>query len=237
MEVLSVGSVLWRRRLALALGLLAVVGLWFAKGDTRPTSSGAAFTRVALDTATSQLVASAPAGAPTLAWRASLLAHLVATDAVKRQVAGRLGVPADRLAVVDPTLAVPAVPASLPKGVAEAAALTTAPYVLSVYLVDGSLPIVSIEAAAPHRDGAVRLARAATSVLESESSSGLDPRMQPFVVESIAPIHATTLVAGGGRLKATAAAVVLFGLWCAVVAFGPALVGRLSHPWRRAPAA
>jgi hypothetical protein len=236
MEVLSVGSVLWRRRLALALGLLAAFGLYLAKGDSRPTSAGVAFTRVALDTPNSQLVASAPAGAATLAWRASLLAHLVATDDVKRDVAGRLGVPPGRLAVVDPTLAVPGVPASLPKGVAAAAAGATAPYALSVYLADGSLPIVSIEAAAPDRDGAVRLARAAASVLQSESSPGLDPSMQPFVVESIAPIHATTLVAGGGRLKATAAAVVLLGLWCAVVAFGPALVGRLPHPWRRARA-
>jgi hypothetical protein len=237
MEVLRVASVLWRRRIALALGLLAVAGLWIAKGATPPASAGAAFTRVALDTPKSQLVDSAPAGAATLAWRASLLAHLVATDAVKRQVAARLRVPAQRLAVVDPTLAVPAVPASLPRAVADAAAVTGAPYVLSVYLADGSLPIVSIDAAAPDRGAAIRLARAAAGVLESESTSPRAPRMQQFVVQSIAPIHARTLQAGGGRMKTAAAAALLLGLWCAAVVCGPALVRRAPRPRRRVAAA
>ena len=120
MEILRVVRLLWRRRVALALGLLSAAALTLVGGRTEPTSSGVASTRVVLDTPKSQLVDSAPAGATSLGWRASLLAHLVASDGAQRQVAVRLGVPVDQLAVVDPLLAVPAVPASLPKNVADA---------------------------------------------------------------------------------------------------------------------
>jgi hypothetical protein len=232
-EVLRVLRVLRRRRRALAVGLLLAIGLVVAGGHAKPGSSGVAFTRVALDTPKSQLVASAPEGASTLPWRASLLAHLVATDAEKQQIAGRLGIPVDQLAVADPTLAFPAVKASLPKGVAEVAAINTAPYVLSVSTPTGALPIISISAYGPDRTAAARLAAATASVLESEGSPSGRPGMQPFVIESIAPIHARTVVTASAPMKSIVLAVFVLGLWTAGVVLGPMLIGRLPRRRRR----
>jgi hypothetical protein len=223
MEILHVLRTLWRRRIAVVLGVVAAVPVLIDGGRGAPSSGGVASTRVALDTPRSQLVNAAPAGADSLGWRASLLAHLVAADATKRMIASLAGIPPARVAVVDPTLAVPAVPASLPKGASEATAAATAPYVLSVYESDGSLPIIAIHAAAPDRAAAARLAGATATVLESESSPADTPAVQPFTVERVAPIHARTVVSGGGMVRAAAMAVFVVGAWCACVALGPRL--------------
>jgi hypothetical protein len=234
MEVLGVVRILWRRRLAVAVGLVVAAGLGLMSGGTDPTSTGVAATRVTLDTPRSQLVDVAPAGADTLAWRAGLLTHLAATEPVRRRIARRLGIRVDRLALVDPSVASPVVEASLPKAAAEVAALDNAtPYVLTMSLADGALPIISVEAQALDRTRAVRLARAGASLLESERSSGAGARRQPFVVQRIAPIHAKTVVSNRGPVKSIAVSVFLFGLWCAGVALGPLLLGRLPRLGRR----
>jgi hypothetical protein len=234
MEVLGVVRLLWRRRLAVAVGLAVVAALGVMSGGTDPTSTGVAATRVALDTPRSQLVDVAPAGADTLSWRAGLLTHLVATQAVKRRLAARLGIGVDRLAVVDPSIASPVVDASLPKAAAQAAALDNArPYVLTVSMANGALPIITVEAQAPDRARAVRLARAGASLLEFERSSGAGAGRQPFVVQGIAPIHAKTVVSDRGPVKSAAVSLFLFGLWCAGVALGPVLLARLSRLGRR----
>jgi hypothetical protein len=236
MEILHVLRTLWRRRTAAAFGVLAAAAVLLHGGHSAPSSSGVAYTRVALDTPRSQLVHSAPVGADTLGWRASLLAHLVASDATRRAIAQRAGIPARQVAVVDPTLALPAVPASLPKAVAEATAAVPAPYVLSVYEPDGSLPIIAIQAAAPHRDGAARLARAAAAVLEAQGSAARTAEMQPFVIQSVAPVHARTVVTGGGLLRTLVKTVFVLVVWWAAVALAPRLpVGALRR--RGAPAA
>lgn len=231
MEILHVLRTLWRRRLAAALGVLLAAAVVLAGGHGAASSVGVAYTRLALDTPRSQLVHADPSGADTLGWRASLLAHLAATDATKAAIARRAGVPAGQVAVVDPTLAVPAVPASLPKGVAEATAAVPQPYVLSVHEPDGSLPIVAIDAAAPDRAAAGRLARAAAGVLESEGSAAGVQGVQPFVIQGVAPIHARTVVSGGGLLRSLAMAAFVLVAWCAAVALGPRRSGRV--PARR----
>src|SRR5947207_5283899 len=94
MEILLVLRALWRRRRLVSGGLLCsllvLVGLGGATGATKTTSVGS--TSVTIDTPRSQLVTVAPAGAQSLAWRASLLEHLMATDASTKQLAQRLGV-------------------------------------------------------------------------------------------------------------------------------------------------
>jgi hypothetical protein len=236
MEVLHVVRTLWRRRIAVALGLLAAAAIVLGLGLGAPSRTGVAYTRVALDTPRSQLVHAAPLGADTLGWRASLVAHLVATDATKQAIARRAGVDAGQVAVVDPTLAAPAVPASLPKGVADATAAVATPYVLSAYEPDGSLPIIAIATAGPDRAAAARLARAAAAVLESEGSRGGRPGVQPFVIQRTAPIHARTLVTGGGRTRSLLLAAFVLVVWCAAVALGPRLSVRVPRR-RRAHAA
>lgn len=234
MELVPIVRLLWRRRLALAAGLLVAAALAFVGGRTSAPSSGVASTRVSLDTPKSMLVDTTPAGGTTLAWRAALLAHLVAGDAERRAVAARLGVPVGQLAVVDPELAVPGVPSSIPKSVSEAL-VTPAPYVLSAALPNGGLPIISIEAYAPTRRAAVRLAGAAASFLVSRSTPSDRPGVQPFVVERAAPIHARTLAGDTRRVKLVAIFVLVVGLWTAAVALGPAVLQRLRR--RRRPQA
>jgi hypothetical protein len=226
MELVRVVRIVWRRRLWLAAGLVVAGVLALLGGRTSPTSSGVAFTRVALDTPTSVLVDTTPAGGTTLAWRAALLAHLVAGDDQRRAIAARLGIPPGQLAVVDPELAVPGVPSSIPKSISEAL-VATAPYVLNVSLPNGGLPIISVEAFAPTRAAAARLARAATGHLTSESSGPDGPGVQPFVLERAAPVHARTVVNDSGPLRTVAVFVFLFGLWTVAVTLGPPALRRL----------
>lgn len=214
---------LWRRRVAVAGGMVAAIAIALVLGRGAPSRTGVAYTRLALDTPRSQLIHAAPAGADTLGWRASLLAHLVATDATERAIARRAGVPAGQIDVVDPTLAAPAVPSSLPKGVAEATAAVTAPYVLSVSEPDGSLPIIAVATAGPDRAAAAQLAGAAAAVLASEGSRRDGPLVQPFVIQSVGPVHARIVVTGGGRMRSLALAAFVLVLWCAGVALGPRL--------------
>src|SRR4051794_41828535 len=113
MELVPIVRLLWRRRLALAAGLLVAAALAFVGGRTSPPSSGVASTRVTLDTPKSMLVDTTPAGGTTLGWRAALLAHLVAGDGERRAVAARLGIPPQQPAGVDPQLAGPPPPSSI----------------------------------------------------------------------------------------------------------------------------
>jgi hypothetical protein len=218
MEGLLVLKVISRWRVALGIGLLVAVAAAFAVGRPQTTTSGVALTRVALDTPDSQIVYSAPTGAGTLPWRASLLTHLVASERVKGEIASRMGIHVDELAVVDPTLVAPPVPSSLPKAAAEVAAINPAPYIVTTYLTNGGLPIISIGANAPDRAAAARLAAATASVLESEAGTARGQDRQRFVVQSVAPVHAKTLVTTGKPVKAMALLIFVFGLWCAGLA-------------------
>jgi hypothetical protein len=227
MEVVPFLRALWSRRLLIAAGAVVAIALALAVGRPAPGSSAVARTRVAVDTPTSQLLESAPAGADTLPWRASLLAHLMATEPAKRQLAQSLGVRRDQVAVIDTALSAPQIPASLPQSAADAAAVTIAPYVLTVSLGDTRIPVISIAAAAPDRGGATRLANAGVAVLESQASpggvhespietgGGTGHKLQAFVVEDVAPVSVKPVVAAALPTKALATLVFAFVLWCA----------------------
>lgn len=226
------------RRLILAGALIVSIAAFVALGDSGSsgTSTAVAWTQVTLDTPQSQLAAAAPTGANTLVWRASLLVHLMATNASTRELAGRLGVSGNELSVVDPSLAVPSVPTSMAVASAKAASLATTPYTLTVFLAEPGLPVISIEAAAPQAAEAKRLAAAAVAVLASHASPGgrfispirtdadpLSETLQPFGIDQVAPIQAKLLPASTLSLKAIVAALFLF-LLCTVL--GSRLQGR-----------
>jgi hypothetical protein len=250
MEVLGLLRVLWRRRLLVLVGAAAAVALGVAVGGTPSTSSGFAHARVLVDTPRSQLVDTAPIGADTLTWRASLMAHLIAGEPAKERLARRLGIRPDELAVVDPALSAPQIGSSLPKSASELAGMTAVPYVLTVYLQNTTLPVISVEAVAPDREAAARLAAAAEEVLkadvpppqpepavtdeeaESDAFRSDLSELQPFVVREVGSVRARTVVTGGLPMKAVAAAIVVFGLWTMAVAFLP-LVARLLRDHRR----
>jgi hypothetical protein len=239
MELLPLLRLIWQRRLALAAGFVVAVALAVAIGMPAGGSSVLAWTTLNLDTPKSQLVNSAPSGADTLPWRASLLVHLMTTDETQRQLAQQLGVRPDQVNVVDPAYALPEVPASMPLRAAKAAGVTVAPYVLTVQLDNLYLPLISIQAAAPDGAGARRLAAAAVAVLESRSSVSEAPysskiltgggtalKPQQFVVQQVAPIRAKPVPAKVMPVKPIAAFVFVFGLWAAAALLLP---GR----WRR----
>ena len=56
-----------------------------------------------------------------------------------------------QVAVVDPALATPLVATAMAQAAATASSHATAPYVLTVFVENDSLPVISIEAAAPSR--------------------------------------------------------------------------------------
>lgn len=248
MEILPVLRLIWRRRLLLASGIFGAVAILVALGGTKPASSlsAVAWTRVALDTPKSQLVDVAPSGADTLVWRASLLTHLMATETSTQELARRLGVGTHQVMVIDSALAVPLVPTSMAQGAA-VAALTVAPYVLTVFVKNDSLPVISIEAAAPDRAGAKRLADVAVAVLESQASrgggftsqivtGGKGFRLQAFLVGQVAPVRVKLVPATALPVKAIGASFLVFLVWCAGGLLLPGLCRRVRSSGRALPA-
>jgi hypothetical protein len=244
MELLPLLRLIWRRRLALGAGIVVALALGIVIGAPPAGSSAVAWTRVEVDTPTSQLVKSAPGGADTLPWRASLLIHLMRTDAVQHELAQRLSVRPDEVAVVDTDLALPEVPASMPTEASDAASVIVAPYVLTVQMPNQFLPLISLEAAAPDAAGAKRLAAAGVAVLEAQSSNpdtpfssiiktgGARQTYQGFLVSQVAPIRAKRVAASVMPVKQIGAPLFLLGLWAAGVLLLP---GRRRRP-RVAPA-
>jgi hypothetical protein len=240
MELLPLLRWGWRRRLVLVGALLAAVAAFVGLGGNSRTpgaASAVAWTQVTVETPRSELVAVAPTGADSLSWRASLLVHLMATDASTQALANRVGVTQKELAVVDPSLVAPTIQTSMAMGSALAASAVAAPYSLDVFLADPTLPVISIEAAAPTRSDAERLAAAAVAVLKSQASPGgnfssaiptdADPlaeTLQPFVIDQVAPLRVMLFPASTVSLKPIAGALLVFLLCCVL---GSRLAGRL----------
>jgi hypothetical protein len=230
-EVLPLIQVLWRRRVLVALGIVAAVALGLAMGGSE-SRTGYAKSRVVLDTPRSQLIATDPPGADSLPWRASLMVHLMGTDRLRRQVALEAGLRPDRLVVIDPALADPDVPASLPKGASEAAATRMVPNVVTLQMADERLPIISIVAEAPSRAAAARLDAAAATVLKGLAPPAAAPQtgpraLQGFVVEDVGPVRARTIVTAT-YVKPVGLTIAVLVLWCGCLLLLPRL-------WRPAP--
>jgi hypothetical protein len=211
---------LWRQRIMVAVGAVLAIAFAVKAMGGAAASTGSAETRVVLDTPRSQLIDSAPAGADTLPWRATLLADLLGTAPSRRQIAGAARVPLAQLGVVAPDLLAPAVPASLPVAASDAAAPTPETYVVSAY-ADGVLPIISVTAQAPDRAASARLVQAAVGALQASAAPPTDHKLQGLIVRRVDPIKTHTIAGGHGRKKALIVAVVLFFAWCTAVAFAP----------------
>jgi hypothetical protein len=215
---------LTRRRLILALGLVVAIAAGYKLGHKPAAAGGIAKTRVVVDTPDSSLVAGAPKGADTLSWRATLLAMQLATDQSQRELAAKAGVPAGQLAVTDTELAAPTALAPLPTAAAKAADSTAKPYAVSVG-TDDTLPIITIQTAAPDRAGAVRLAHAAIGTLQAGASPKDTTALQGLTFSTAGPIDARAVAGGGGTKQMVIMAVVVFGLWWVCMLIGPAIAG------------
>ena len=214
---------------AIAVGVLAVGG--------GSKEKGTASARLVLDTAKSQLIHQAPSGADTLSWRAVLLADLAGSRPLTDRIATEAGIRRSELVVAHPELAVPVIPATLPTRAAEAAAVTSEKYILTVRF-DDLLPIISVEAEAPNRGAAVRLVEAATGALKDAGTpSEATPQIQGMVVESIGPVRSKAIIDKAQPLLGVAIAMTVFGVWFTGVALTPRLLSAWRAAGRRAHAA
>jgi hypothetical protein len=95
---------------------------------------------------------------------------------------------------------------------------------VTVFVQNTSLPVISIEVVAPTPAGARRLANAAVGVLKSQASppgtfsSAVETNLghltrQPFVVTQISPVRVNVLTSTSLALKPIAAALFVFVAW------------------------
>jgi hypothetical protein len=227
-EVVATLRMLWRRRVLVAVGALAAAAVFLAIEAGKTTEVTVARTGVVVDTPDSQLTHLAPRGADSLGWRAGLLADLMTSREARDRIAAEAGVDPRQLRITDPSLAIPPVPASLPRSAAEAAGLTPETYVLALRF-DKLVPVIGIEAAAPERSTAIRLAEAAAAELKGGAPAPEAAGKWPFVVEDVGPVRLREIGGGSRTTVALAIGAVLFVVWCAAIA----LVSAVAGAWRR----
>ena len=221
MKLYPLLRVLWRRRVLVGLGLLISIAVAAKAGSGPADTRAVAQVRVLLDTPRSQLIDANPALVETMPGRVAVLDKLLGTEPARQRLADRIGIPVGDLAVVDSQLLAPPVPASLPRAAAEAAAAVPEPYVLAVR-ANADVALISIKARAPKPSAAAALARAAVDDLRATAApAGLHAR-RAYGVDRVAPVRARAVRSGGDSKMAAAVALVLFGLWCVVLAFVPA---------------
>lgn len=237
MELVALLRLLWRHRWLVALGLVAAAALSLVLAPGRSETFAVASGRVVVDTPDSQLLSAEPEGTDTLPWRAAMLAELVGSDSVKRQIARDVEVPAQSVVVVAPHLTVPEAATPLSVSALEAAGAASQPHVVAVGASDPRLPIISIDTRAPDRAGAARLVTATVDglrALASAPSEGAD--LQTLAVESMGPVRTQQVVSGPRRLARMGVFAAAFGLCCVGMALAVG-IRRLSRPreWRDQP--
>jgi hypothetical protein len=238
-ELVDIGRVLVRQRLGLAVALVLAVLAGLAANyhislsplglSERVSTSSAAHTRVLLDAPEQPPTVDLDSGvADTLGLRAGLVADLMATDTTRAAIAKRSGIAPSDLAVLSPASGAPPLPIPLAVEAADAARLTSEPYVLSI-AADPKIPIVSFSVAAPDVTAARRIARAATDSYKEIVASGANrtPKFRLSVVD-LGVIRTTTTVDRPSKVIGLAAAIAIFLLTSAVLVLVAGMRARLS---------
>jgi hypothetical protein len=227
-ELVAILRVLLRRPILTAIGAVAAIAAGVLAGSGETTKTGTASARLVVDTAKSQLIHQAPTGADTLLWRTVMLADLTASRPLMDRIASEVGVRRNQVVVVQPELAVPVIPATLPSRAAAVAGVIPEEYVLTVRF-DELLPIISLEAEAPDRRAAARLVEAAGDALKDTGTPvRMTPRIQGLAVESVGPVRSKTIIDRPQPLLGVGIAIVVFTVWSA----GVALIPRVRSAWR-----
>lgn len=228
MELVAVLRVLWRFRLVVILGLFVAAGLGYLMTKGPTTRQGVASTRVMLDTPKSQTLEADSLFGPSLEWRAALTGDLMSSDAVTERVAREMGIPAKSLYVHAPYMSVPPVAAQLPRHALEAASAVSEPYELAIQVVP-PLPILTIDARAPSRAQAAKLAASGAEAVKAKSDELTVPGGK-FLVGQISPIRTREIVNGPRKAIAAAITVILFLVWCSAITLIAGLARRRSVP-------
>ena len=92
------------------------------------------------------------------------------------------------------------------------------------------IPLISLEAQAPDREAAARLAEAAAHALKISAAPADMPEARSFIAEPVGPITTRSLAAGHRALLMLGVAIVLFGLWCAGVVLVSAIARSIRLP-------
>jgi hypothetical protein len=237
MDTVTILRDLWRHRfLVVAVYLVALlVGMSviykIPSFESRNYQVGVATARILVDTPSSQVVEVAPKGSDTLGVRANLLASLMVDGVVKQAIARRAGLAPNKLIGVTDAATEPA-PVSAPAGPG-AFVLTTK--VLTNNSGD-QLPIIELDAQAPDRAAAARLASATIAglrdYLDSRAALQQVPDADRLQVTGLGAPQATTEVRGPAKALAIAAVILVFALGCALILGVLALV----RGWRAAAA-
>jgi hypothetical protein len=229
--------VLWKRRLAVLVGLVAAVAIAVVGIKTKgpPTSTSSASSRVLIDTPRSLVATAKAPGAQTIYPRARVIADLMATDSAEAAVARRAGLDPDEVVVLGPGAAAPPVVITAIAEQASEVVRPVAPYIVSVEVTPG-LPILSITATGADLDTAVALGEAAVATLPAVARAAPGGG-QTVSVETLGEPNIGTKVSGGRKMIAIAA-LLFFGLWCvAVIALDRPLRRRRRRRARMRPRA
>ena len=233
MELVAVLRALRRFRLLVVVGCLIAAGLGYLTTRGVTTYQGVASTRVMLDTPTSQTLVANSLYGPSLDWRAALVGDLMSTDTTRERVAREMGIPPKQLVIHAPYMSVPPVAAQLPRHALDAGAVISEPYELAIQ-APAPVPIITIDARAPSREKAAKLARSGAEAVEAKADEPTIPGGK-FVVEQISPIRTREIVNGPRKAIAAAVAVIVFTIWCAAITLFAGLRDRRSLA-RRLPA-
>jgi hypothetical protein len=230
MEVVAFLRLLWRCRVAVAIGCIVAAALGFMA--TRGTTSrfGVASMRVLLDTPSSQTVDVTPVDPSLVEWRTGVAADLMATTPARQRIARDMGIGVDEVAVSAPYMSMPIVATPLPEAARYVGAAPQR-YQLAIQAIK-ALPIIEIDASAPTRAAAARLATVASDALKAEFAVKAAPGIEEFVVEDVGPVRASEVVDRPRRLTALVIAGLVLGLWCAGIALVVAIRRARSRPGR-----
>jgi hypothetical protein len=242
MELLAILRVLRHHRLALAIGVLLSILVFILAvysvslnppSLTRKTQvTGVAMDRVLVNTKKSLVADTKARGVESIVARASFLGNLLAGEAPRRKIARRLDVKPEEVEVLGPGAGAPTVKITLAEQATEVARPHSA-YVVSVQ-ENSSLPILTIETAAPDPQGAGRLADVATSELIHLSRAS--PVFEGTVdAQRIGVASQGPKLTGGSRTKGLMAAVFMFVVWITAIVFLDAFRRRHGRDARRRP--
>lgn len=250
MELVSILRVLWRHVALVVFGLLIVVAVLVATHRLAINPPHLIAHRKASGLATGKVLLASPeapsAGAErandqgdSMGLRGALLADEMASDATRRDVARRAGIPASQLVVIGPVANPPWDPVPLAAAAAKSAAVSAAPYSIST-TADGQVPIVTIQASAPSMPAAARLVVAFSASMGAQVTNHPSSDVPMSVVALGAPI-AKPFLSPAHRGVTVAIAVATMILWlAAIVIVAPFGRGprrpRRGRPGRRRPA-
>jgi len=215
---------------AMLFALLAAGALERHRGGDQPATASA---QVLVDTPHS-LLSDLRAQDEAVGAQAALLPDLLADARQVQAIAALAHVPAASLSVALPDATTPIKPSPL----ADRAAATASREAVFALTIRTStlLPIVTIDATAPDRAAAMRLAQATVATLRSLTAARAPAPSRALSVKVVEPTRAMPVAAGGSpRLLIVAIALLIVVSWCTAVVVGQRFV-RASARHRAAPA-